>query len=188
MNFLPFPVLTTPRLTLRKLSQTDAEGIFALRSDPNVIRYTGIRQYKTVSEATAYIKRIDRDLERKKSIVWSITLTNGKTFLGSICYWNFSENGCCAEIGYDLLPAYQGKGYMQEALKSVIHYGFHGMKLERITATPCKENKKSVSLLEKSGFRAEETALLIFDDAGRALETALYTLEKADAERVHSAE
>jgi len=57
-----------------------------------------------------------------------------------------------AEVGYELLPPYHGKGIMQEALLKVIEYGFDILKLKRIVADPKEINLKSVKLLEKCGF------------------------------------
>ncbi len=176
--FVPFPVLTTDRLTLRKLGLSNADGIFALRSDPAVIRYTGIKQYITISQAEDYIKKIDRDLENGQSIMWSISLTASSQFVGSICIWNITEDGRCAEIGYDLLPAFHGKGFMQEAVKAVIEYGFHGMKLDKIVADLRTENIQSVMLLERSGF-IRGTVHEIPIEGNVKAEMAVYYLERA---------
>lgn len=179
IQFQPFPVLITDRLFLRRLVLTDADGIFALRSDLDVIKYTGIKQYTSIDEAKAYIGRIDRDLDQNKSIMWSITLAASKTFIGSICYWNITEDETCAEIGYDLLPSYHGKGFMQEATKAVIRYGFEGMKLDKIVADLCIDNIKSVKILEGNGFAREK----VHND-GSCGEVpagmAIYSLERAD--------
>ena len=39
LNFTPFPELKTERLLLRKLERTDANEMFFLRSNENVLRY-----------------------------------------------------------------------------------------------------------------------------------------------------
>jgi ribosomal-protein-alanine N-acetyltransferase len=39
LNFTPFPELKTQRLLLRKLEKTDANEMFFLRSNENVLRY-----------------------------------------------------------------------------------------------------------------------------------------------------
>lgn len=61
-----------------------------------------------------------------------------------------------AEIGFDLSKAYWGFGYMTEALKPVLAYGFGPMNLERIEATVEPGNARSRRLLEKLGFQAGE--------------------------------
>jgi ribosomal-protein-alanine N-acetyltransferase len=62
-----------------------------------------------------------------------------------------------AEIGYELLPPYQGKGIMREAVENIISFGFNNMLLKTITAWPMPQNESSVKLLERSGFTYSET-------------------------------
>lgn len=174
------PELNTERLTLKRLAQTDAEGIFALRSNPDVIRYTGIRQYTSVEEATAYIARIDSALARGESVVWSMRLAADNAFVGSISLWGITPDGSCAEIGYDSLLPFHGKGLVGEAAKAVIRHGFYGMGLSRIVADLCTENVKSVRLLERNGF--QKGSVHTEDDNGQACEMAVYTLERANYE------
>ena len=185
-RFSPFPALTTARLSLRRLSQADAEGIFALRSDPDVTRYTGIPQYTNLAQASDYIARMCRDTEEGKSVVWSIRLRDTDAFLGSVCLWNIAWDGGSVEIGYDLLPAHQGKGYMREAAAAVLVYGFSGMGLERIFADLRADNEKSVRLLQDSGFLCEKTYGLTEDE--REAEMAVWALERAAWRAGHTAE
>lgn len=180
--FQPFPELKTERLTLNKLAQSDADGIFALRSNSDVIKYTGIKQYTSINEAKEYIQRIERDLECGECIMWSISITATGEFIGSICLWNISEDENCAEIGYDLLPAFHGKGFMHEAVQSVIRYGFDGMELSKIVADPRVDNISSVKLLEKNGFHRDETHLE-YNENGDKVEIALYSIERANYAR-----
>lgn len=56
LNFSPFPELKTQRLLLRKLEITDANEIFFLRSNENVLRYLGKEPAKTISEAEEFIR------------------------------------------------------------------------------------------------------------------------------------
>ncbi|WP_201771370.1 GNAT family N-acetyltransferase [Pedobacter antarcticus] len=39
INFSPFPVLKSGRLTLREITSADVDAVFALRSDPDTMRY-----------------------------------------------------------------------------------------------------------------------------------------------------
>lgn len=177
IDFYPFPVLTTSRLMLKKLTRSDAGGIFSLRSNEDVIRYTGIKKYAAIDEAHAYISRIGEDLARNECIMWSIRLISNDQFIGSICIWNIASDGACAEIGYDLLPQYQGQGFMQEALKAVIGYGFEGMKLSSIVAYLRTQNTRSIRLLERNGFIRGVVHDLVTDD-GTTVEMAAYALQR----------
>ena len=56
------------------------------------------------------------------------------------------------ELGYGIIPFYQGQGLMKEALLSIIEYGFCSMKLKSLDAYTEKHNVKSIKLLEKCNF------------------------------------
>lgn len=57
----------------------------------------------------------------------------------------------CAEIGYDLAPAGWGQGYMTEALRAVLQYGFGPMALNRVQAPIHADNYASLRLAERLG-------------------------------------
>jgi len=155
MNFNPFPKITTKRLLLRKIEESDAAIILFLRSDESVTKYIErpeSRKTKNISDAIKFIKELDGYIENNKSIAWGITLKNNPKIIGTICLWNFSENKKIAEVGYDLIPEFQSLGIMSEALKSVIHFGFKDLKLDSIEAYTHKENENSKKLLEKNDF------------------------------------
>ena len=60
-------------------------------------------------------------------------------------------------LGYSLSEEYWGKGYMTEAVNSVLKYGFENMGLSIITANCYAENSRSRSVLKKCGFIYEGT-------------------------------
>jgi ribosomal-protein-alanine N-acetyltransferase len=84
--------------------------------------------------------------------------------IGTICLFDFSEDHSKAEIGYELLPGFQGKGFMQEATSKVIHFGFQHVGLNSIEASTHSENQSSRRLLEKLNFRdsAADEKFLVF--------------------------
>ena len=124
-NFTPFPVLTTERLTLRQLRSTDDKEIFALRSNDNVNFYLGRKPSKSIDDAKNFIKTINENIQRNDTVYWAITLNGTDKVIGTICLFDFSEDNLKVEIGYELLPDFQGKGIMQEATSKVIQFGFH---------------------------------------------------------------
>ena len=156
MNFNPFPEITTNRLFLRKIEESDAAIILFLRSDKLETKYIERpenRKTKNKQDAIKFIKELQEYLDKNISISWGISLKNNPEIIGTICLWNFSENKKRAEVGYDLIPEYQSLGVMSEALKSVIHFGFKELKLDSIEAFTHKENENSKKLLEKNDFR-----------------------------------
>jgi ribosomal-protein-alanine N-acetyltransferase len=158
MNILlnPFPVLTTERLILRPLVTSDREELMKLRSDEQVNKYLDRPPTITLADADAFIQKIDGVINNKQGIYWVIGLKDEPALIGTICYYNLLHERDMAEIGYELMPNYQGKGLMQGAITEVIRYGFEVMRLKIITALPHPANESSVKLLNKIGFVSDE--------------------------------
>jgi [ribosomal protein S5]-alanine N-acetyltransferase len=155
LNFSPFPVLKTKRLVLRPLTIADADEIAALRSNEAVNKY--LERVKTTSaeEALLFIDKINNSISNNQSIYWVIALQETNQLIGTICFWNIVTTEDTAEIGYELLPDYHGKGIMQEAITAVISFGFREMQTKSITAFPLATNIASIKLLEKNDFKID---------------------------------
>lgn len=163
--FTPFPVLRTERLILRQLVSTDDNEIFALRSDKNVNKYLDRTPGRSIDDAKIFIRTINENILRNDSIYWAITLTGADKVVGTICLFDFSADNLKAEIGYELIPDFQGKGIMQEAAAKVITFGIQQIGLNSIEAYTHSENERSIRLLEKFDFNksgAGEGSFMMF--------------------------
>ena len=152
INFTPFPLLTTERLTLRQLTLEDDNEIFRLRSDESVNKFLDRPIAKTIDDAIQFINKINKSIRKNELIYWAVTFKNHFKLIGTICLWNISDDCTSAEIGFELLPDHQGKGVMQAVLPIVIKYGFEIMKLNFIEGEVDPNNLKSIKLMEKNGF------------------------------------
>lgn len=148
--------LSTERLTLRKPGLDDAREIFNLRSNEEVNRYIDRAPAIMIEDATEFLKKIVESVDSGESNYWAICLKESPELVGTICLFDFSPDRQVAEIGYELLPFYQHKGIMQEAISIVLHYGFHTLNLHTITAFPSADNKSSIALLVRNNFFIED--------------------------------
>lgn len=142
------PVLPTERLLLRPLEARDAPAILALRSDERVNRYLDRPPMQEIEAAAAFIAGINAG----GGPYWAVCLREAPELAGTVCLWNFSEDKKTAELGYELRPAFQGKGIMHEAVAAVVQFGFQTLDLHRITAVTHGQNEPSKRVLEKHGF------------------------------------
>lgn len=62
-------------------------------------------------------------------------------------------------VGYSIAAGCANKGYMTEALKQVVRYGFRELELHRLQASIIPRNKASLRVLENCRFRYEGRAL-----------------------------
>ena len=155
ISFRPFPELTTERLRFRQLVSEDVNELFELRSDVRVNKFLNRNQCKTQQEASAFITKINRGISNNEWIYWAITLKDNSKLIGTICLWNIQPENYRAEIGYELIPDFWGKGIMKEAIPKIIDYGFNTMGLHSIEADIHPDNFQSVGHLEKNGFVKE---------------------------------
>ena len=179
INFKIFPVLETERLVLRQADLNDVNEMYAMRSDAEVMKYIPRPLSTDVSEAVEYIKSIDERMEEKECINWAITLKGDAKMIGNIGFYRMALENYRAEAGYMLLPEYQGKGYITEALNRLIDFGFKDMGLHSIEAVIDPDNIGSMKVLEKCGFIKEGHFKENEFYDGKFLDTAVYSrLEK----------
>lgn len=176
LNFTPFPVLHTERLLLRQTEETDAEEIFFLRSDPQMLKYLDRLPAKSIDEAIAWIKMINDNVVKNDGITWAVTLKNEPKLIGSISLWNIQKNHYRSEIGYVLHTAHQGKGLMNEVMGAVLDYGFRQMNLHSIEANVNPNNAASIKLLERNNFVREAYYKENYYHDGKFLDSAVYSL------------
>ena len=151
-NFTTFPVLETERLTLRALCLEDAKAIFGLRTNKEVNEFIDRKSMNNLSESRAFIDLISNLAATNKGVFWVLESKNNHQLIGTIGLRNFEDEEDYAEIGYELDPISQQKGFMSEAFEAILEFGFQEMELNTIEAFTHKNNTDSITLLEKQGF------------------------------------
>lgn len=148
----PFPELKTERFRLRQLTPNDTNEIFYLRSDSIVNKYLDRTPAKDLDDALQFILKICNLIKDNKVIYWGIVPLEKDKLIGTICFWNFSDDYYSAEIGFELMPEYQGKRIMQEVLTKVIDYGFNQLQLKSILGEVDPNNLRSLKILKRNNF------------------------------------
>jgi ribosomal-protein-alanine N-acetyltransferase len=67
----------------------------------------------------------------------------------------FLANFRSAYLGYSAFVPFDGRGYMTEGLRLVLHEAFGPIGLHRVEANVQPENLRSIALVERLGFRRE---------------------------------
>jgi ribosomal-protein-alanine N-acetyltransferase len=155
LNFTPFPDLTTDRLVLRQLNIDDANEIYLLRSDESVNKYLDRDKATVIDDAINFIEKIKNAVAKNESLYWAITIKDNNSLIGTICLFSMDIKKDRAEIGYELIPKFQGKGFMQESISAVIKFAFDTLRIKTITAALTADNSKSVTILERNNFKLD---------------------------------
>jgi ribosomal-protein-alanine N-acetyltransferase len=119
---------------------------------------------------------IDTKIESNEGINWAITYKDNPKLIGIIGHYRIKPDHFRAEVGYMLLPEYNGKGIITEAVQEVVKYGFNEMKLHSIEAIIDPENFGSEKVLQKCGFIKEAHLKENEFYEGRFLDTVIYSI------------
>lgn len=161
-------ILKTQRLTLRELNIEDAIHFFEINNDPEVIKYTGDRAFKSLAEARNFLINYNKynlyEMGR-----WAVIDTKSNAFLGW-CGLKFHAKEKIVDVGFRFYKKYWNQGFATESAKACIEYGFKTLKLTHIFAHAHIENLTSHRVLKKCGLQYLKT----FDYDG--MPANLYTI------------
>ena len=154
-NIISFPKIETDRLILKRIEFENAKSIFYIFSNEEIMRYYGQFPIKSIEEAENLITMFHENFKNSKGIRWGIFVKEDNSLIGTCGYHNWNTRHSRAEIGYELSTNSWGKGYITEALRAIIQYGYEIMNLNRIEALVYPENKASIKSLLSQGFKKE---------------------------------
>lgn len=83
-------------------------------------------------------------------------------------------------LGYWIGQRFSRRGYMREAIQSVVHHAYTSLDLSRIEAACLPENAASRGVLEKCGFKYEGVAQSYLQISGRWRNHVLYAALRLD--------
>jgi RimJ/RimL family protein N-acetyltransferase len=142
--------LETNRLIIRVAEEKDIDAIHTILQDPITMTY--------FVEGTYTLKQVEDIIKKnaKSNEHYVLELSSTHEVIGKISFhpWFMDDT---YEIGWIMNRAYTNQGYMKEATKAVIEYGFNVLNLHRIIATCQPENSPSKRLCEALKMRLEGT-------------------------------
>jgi len=152
------------RLLIRPTLEQDAELIYQLLNTPKFIKYVGDRQINSIEDAEKYIQiKMLSQLNTLGYSSYSLITKDDGAKIGTCGLYN-RDGVDGIDIGFGLLPQYEGLGYAYESALRLIKAAFEEFELEEIKAITSKENISSQRLLEKLEFEMTGTTKLPNED------------------------
>ncbi|MFE9369926.1 GNAT family N-acetyltransferase [Streptomyces sp. NPDC006711] len=146
--------LRTERLALRPFTTADADHLFALDNDPEVMRFiNGGRPTTLEAIRTRTLPRLlhDHPCWENRGF-WAAEERATGAFLGWFEFRPLDDNDpATVELGYRLNRASWGRGYATEGSRALIDKGFTELGVESVTANTMTVNAGSRRVMEKSG-------------------------------------
>ncbi len=142
------PTVTTERLTLNAIQDTDADAYGRLCLDDERNRFWGYDYRKDLGNEIAdgtYFCRVAReDFAERRCMCLAIRLHGD--LIGEVVLHRFDWRGGC-EIGARILPQYAGKGYGREALGALADWALYSLGITQLRARCFRENEASRRML-----------------------------------------
>jgi hypothetical protein len=133
---LPSPTLHTARLLLRPFAEADTDAIFALQSNPRVLRYWDAPPWHQRAQAERFIA-VCRQMEHQGTGArLAIERSADDMFIGwcHLSQWNPVYRS--ARIGYCLDEVARGNGFATEAAGAALQWAFDTLDLNLSSPRP----------------------------------------------------
>jgi ribosomal-protein-alanine N-acetyltransferase len=148
------PSFDTERLRLRPFRKSDAKALHALYGDVDNLRYWGVDASPDLA-STRKMMGWHIAFHPAHYALWAIEEKKSGKLVGMINYHRRDRRERRVDVGWMTLPRVQGKGYMTEAGRALLRHLFDRLKVHKVEALIRKENKPSVALAKRLGFRLE---------------------------------
>jgi RimJ/RimL family protein N-acetyltransferase len=149
------PTLKTERLILRPFKMSDATEVRRLAGDKEIASTTlAIPHPYQDTDAPEWIGTHQEKFHQGEMATFAIVLPVENVLIGAIDL-NIDRKHERAELGYWIGKPYWNNGYVTEAGRRIIRYGFEELGLNRIFAKHMTRNPSSGRVMEKAGMKYE---------------------------------
>lgn len=160
MNKQPFPLeLASDRVVLRRHDPALADLMFrSVDSERERLRrfLLWVDNTRTVEDIHAYIRHTLEGREKGTVADYALFDARTQTYMGNVGMHAIQWEHACIELGYWILSAFEGKGFMSEAVRllerACFDMGFHRVEI-RCNAL----NTRSAAVARRMGYELEGT-------------------------------
>lgn len=114
---------------------------------------------------------------------WKIFFKGTDQPIGTVGYIRWEREARLGEIGFILMNVHTGKGYMTEACRAVLAFGFERMGLEAVEGKSLPHNAASIRVLEKLGMKKEGRVQARLSAKGALVDLDLFLIRKGIEQR-----
>ncbi|WP_343556552.1 GNAT family N-acetyltransferase [Sphingobacterium sp.] len=173
-----FPKIETERLILNAITTSDIPQIVEYLQDRVYSDFTSNIPYPYRKEDAEYwLKLAEEAFVNRKGFTFAIRNKEEK-LIGAIGLHD--EGSDKAELGYWIAIPYWNKGYVTEAAKAIIDFGFKELHFNKIFATYFPHNPASGKVMEKIGMKKEALLKQHLKKDGKYYDIPLYSIFKME--------
>lgn len=152
-------ILETERLILSPVTHADADLIYPVMADPEVMAHMDVDAMDDADQILAFVEGQVGEMERDEAFYWSVRLSpavggEAGLYLGSVDLSDIDWRHHRAEVGFVMSRPAWGQGYGYEAMQAVLSHAA-SLGIKRLWARTHVGNNASEKLLMKLGFDME---------------------------------
>lgn len=148
--------IETERLLLRKIDDNDAENIFIILSDNEVINNLNMDIHKEIDDTRKLINEYQQGYDEGTKYPFAIIEKNTNKFVGVFLIKIDLFDEDCFEFTIYLNKKYWGRGIYTEVLPYMIKFAFEDIKTGNFRGFVMEKNIASSKVLERCGFKLEK--------------------------------
>jgi RimJ/RimL family protein N-acetyltransferase len=144
--------LSTARVLVRPITAADCDALYAVYSDPEVMRYTSDPPFTDRALMAQFFASVQHGY--RSGEYYELALVRlPDTVIGTCSLHTFNAAEASAEVGFLLQRAFWRQGLMSEALVLLLQYAFERLQLCVVYADVDEPNTASRGLITKLGFQ-----------------------------------
>lgn len=141
------------KIKLLRVEENDLDFICELECNKEIWLYEEFVQSDKNKVRENYLKKMMSNTSYDFIITTKIDGEDKAVGLAQI--WSYIEDRKSWEIGYAVLPEYQGKGYGYEATKLLLRLAFETLQAHKVVGMCNCNNLSSAKIMEKVGMKRE---------------------------------
>ncbi|MFV0393799.1 MAG: GNAT family N-acetyltransferase [Coprobacillaceae bacterium] len=174
-------MIQTERLVLRCFKYEDNTSMRKYWiSNPNIQKMYSEPIYETETEVKELLDNYISSYQKSNYYRWAITLLGSDDCIGQIAYFLTDDKNHFGEIEYCISEEFQNRGYITEAVKTILEYGFENINLHKVQICHKSNNMPSKRVIEKNGFTYEGTLRDYFYIDGEYIGRLYYSILKSE--------
>jgi ribosomal-protein-alanine N-acetyltransferase len=147
-------VIRTERLLLRRWRDEDRDSFAAMNADPAVMEH--MQGLMTRERCDAFIDKIEAWWDEHGWGLWAIEVPGVAPFVGYVGLWPaYYLPGDPVEVGWRMIREHWGHGYVTEAAREALRFGFEDIGLEEIVSFTVPQNQRSWRVMERIGLHRD---------------------------------
>lgn len=157
-----------------------------MRNNPEIMDFC--RQPYLLSDFTQeeWFKNVSKSKEMIPFIVTDLDLKSGEDWVAYCAFSNIDPLARRAECSYFVDPKLRGKGYGEETIFLLLHYGFYRLGYETINTDTFAYNKREIEINKRCGFEESGRHVQHYFKRGKLIDSVILYITRMQFDLTYS--